>query len=148
MGFAEKELPRSTSHMEVKYLSVLREVLMYDNVDLEFRLIVWNGAPKSFEGQLIYHTNIYNARSLPVSPKMPMDAHSQCIYGVVGSVSTGTITSACQSLTHWDRDKMATILKTILSNAFSWMKMYEFRLEFHWSMFLRVQWTIFQHWFR
>ena len=28
------------------------------------------------------------------------------------------------------------------------MKMLEFRLRFHWSLFLRVQLTIFQHWFR
>ena len=28
------------------------------------------------------------------------------------------------------------------------MKMFEFRLEFHWNLFLRVQLTIFQHWFR
>ena len=28
------------------------------------------------------------------------------------------------------------------------MKMFEFRLKFHWSLFLRVQLTIFQHWFR
>ena len=58
----------------------------------------------------------------------------------------------CQSqgvlLTHWDRDKMAAISQTILSNAFSWMKMLEFQLKFHWSLFLRVQLTIFQHWFR
>ena len=27
-------------------------------------------------------------------------------------------------------------------------KMYEFRLRFHWSLLLRVQLTIFQHWFR
>ena len=31
---------------------------------------------------------------------------------------------------------------------FSWMKIYEFRLRFHWTLFLRVQLTIFQHWFR
>ena len=35
-----------------------------------------------------------------------------------------------------------------LSNAFSWMKMLEFWLKFHWGMFLRVQLTIFQYWFR
>ena len=28
------------------------------------------------------------------------------------------------------------------------MKMYEFRLRFHWSLFLGVQTTISQHWFR
>ena len=33
-------------------------------------------------------------------------------------------------------------------NAFSWMKMFEYRLKFHWSLFLRVQSTISQHWFR
>ena len=31
---------------------------------------------------------------------------------------------------------------------FSWMKMYEFRLRFHWSLFLRFELAIFQHWFR
>ena len=32
-------------------------------------------------------------------------------------------------LTHWDRDKMADILPTIYSNAFSWMKIFEFWLK-------------------
>ena len=35
----------------------------------------------------------------------------------------------------------------IFKNAFSWMKMYGFRLRFHLSLFLRFQLTIFQHWF-
>ena len=52
-------------------------------------------------------------------------------------------------LTHWDRDKMAANFQTTCSNAFSWMKMYEFRLRFHWSLFLRgVQSTIFHLWFK
>ena len=51
-------------------------------------------------------------------------------------------------LTHWDRDKMAAIFQTTFSNAFSWMKMHEFRLRFHWKLFPRVQLTKFQHWFR
>ena len=42
----------------------------------------------------------------------------------------------------------AAISQRTLSIAFSWMKMLEFRLNFHWSLFLRVQLTIFQHWFR
>ena len=48
----------------------------------------------------------------------------------------------------WDRDKMDAIFQTTFSNAFSWMKIYEFRLSFHWSLFLWVQLTILQHWFR
>ena len=43
---------------------------------------------------------------------------------------------------------MAIVSQMTLSNAFSWMKMLEFRLRFHWSLFLRVQLTIIQHWFR
>ena len=36
---------------------------------------------------------------------------------------------------------MDAISQTTLSNAFSWMKMCEFRLGFHWSLFLGVQLT-------
>ena len=39
-------------------------------------------------------------------------------------------------LTHWGRDKMDAVSQTTLSKAFSWMKMLEFRLRFHWSLFL------------
>ena len=51
-------------------------------------------------------------------------------------------------LTHCGRDKMVAIFQTSSSNAFSWMKMYKFLLGFHWRLLLRVQMTIFQHWFR
>ena len=51
-------------------------------------------------------------------------------------------------LTHWGRDKMTPIFSKTFSNAFSWMKIYEFWLKFHWSLFLRVQLIKFQHWFR
>ena len=53
-----------------------------------------------------------------------------------------------QGLTHWGPDKMDAIFQMTFSNRYSWMKMYEFRLKFHWSLFLRFQLTIFQHWFR
>ena len=42
-------------------------------------------------------------------------------------------------LTHWGRDKMDAISQTTFSNAFSWMKMFQYRLKFHWSLFLRVK---------
>ena len=50
-------------------------------------------------------------------------------------------------LAHWGRDKMTAILPTTLSNKFSWMEMLEYRLKFHWSLFLRVQFIIYHHWF-
>ena len=52
------------------------------------------------------------------------------------------------SLTHRGRDKMAADILTTFSNAYSWMKIYVFRLTFHWSLFPRVKFTIFHHWFR
>ena len=56
--------------------------------------------------------------------------------------------SQTTSLTHLGRDKMAAISQTTFPNAFPWMKMYEFRIRFHWILFPGVQLTIFQHWFR
>ena len=60
----------------------------------------------------------------------------------------GYVRSLWRFLTHCGRDKMAASFQSTFSNEFSWMKVYEFRLTFHWSLFLRVQLTIFQHWFR
>ena len=51
-------------------------------------------------------------------------------------------------LTHLPLDKMAAISQTIFAGAFSRMKSFVFWLKFHWSLFLRVQFTITQHWFR
>ena len=62
--------------------------------------------------------------------------------------TTGSGRYTCPVLTHWGRDKMDAISQTTFSSAFSWMKMHEFRLRFHWSLFLRFKLTIFQHWFR
>ena len=50
--------------------------------------------------------------------------------------------------THWGRDNMVAISLTTLSSAFSPKKISEIWLKFHWSLFLRVQLTIFQHCFR
>ena len=50
--------------------------------------------------------------------------------------------------THWGRNEINNISQTTFSNVFSSMKMYEFQLTFHGSLFLGVQLTISQHWFR
>ena len=46
-------------------------------------------------------------------------------------------------LTHWGWDKVDAISQTAFSSAFSWIKMPELWLNFHWSLFLRVQLTLF-----
>ena len=42
-------------------------------------------------------------------------------------------------LTHWGWDKITAIFQATFSHVFPWMKMYKFRLRFHWSLFPRVQ---------
>ena len=44
--------------------------------------------------------------------------------------------------------QLDAISQTTFSNTFSWMKMFEFRLKFHWILFPMVQLIIFQYWFR
>ena len=56
--------------------------------------------------------------------------------------------SQLRPLTHLPLDKMSAISQTIFSDAFSWIKSFVFWLKFHWSLFLRVQLTISQYWFR
>ena len=43
--------------------------------------------------------------------------------------------------------KVAISFQRTFSNAFSWKKIYKFGLKFHWSFFLRVQLTMFHHWY-
>ena len=40
-----------------------------------------------------------------------------------------------KGLTHWGRDNMAAISQKTLSNTFSWTKMLEFQVRFHWCVF-------------
>ena len=51
-------------------------------------------------------------------------------------------------LTQSPRYKMAAISQTIFSDAFSWTKSFVFWLKCHWSLFLRVQFTLNHHGFR
>ena len=51
-------------------------------------------------------------------------------------------------LIHWDRDKMTAIFLPTFWKAFSWIKMLELRLTFHWILFLMIHLIISQYWFR
>ena len=61
----------------------------------------------------------------------------------------GLIThSQATALIDSTKEKMAVISQTTFSKAFSRMKMFVSRLKFHRSLFVRVQLTTSQHWFR
>ena len=69
---------------------------------------------------------------------------------IVQAKKKSTLPALCEgnpTLTHLPLDKLAAISQTIFLGAFSWMKSFVFRSEFLWSLSLRVQLTINQHWF-
>ena len=72
--------------------------------------------------------------------KVPRNGALVC-GGVTEPISVVPLLFFSVFLTHWGRDKMANIFRTTISNAFSWMKMFDFQLRFHWRLFLRVQYS-------
>ena len=77
---------------------------------------------------------------------------------LVARTSTGTVMTnvgssihtgpALGRLTDLPLDKITTITQTTFSDVFSWTKNLVFWLKFLWSLFVRVQLTITQHWFK
>ena len=94
------------------------------------------------------HPVLYSQTVLPV-PGVPLPTSKHwCHSGgntLAGVALSGLLLKSINSLRPWQMD---AISQTTFSNAFSWIKMFEFRLKFHWSLFPRVQLTIFQQWFR
>ena len=62
-------------------------------------------------------------------------------------LSVSAIFSRAQWVNTFRLRKMAANFLTI-SNIFSWTKMYKFQWKFRWSLFVKVQFIIPQHWFR
>ena len=67
-----------------------------------------------------------------VSSKHCLRLSLMCVHAAGGSIQWSL-------LTHWGRGKMAAIFQTTFSNAFSWVKMFEFCLRFHWSLLQRFE---------
>ena len=100
------------------------------------------------------HTNIYSTGPLKVIPNhaIMMTLWQENASGLLWFPSqrvnvVGLWCFLCfimdKLVTHCGRDKMDAISQTTFSNAFSWMKIFEFLFKFHWSLFLRVQLTAF-----
>ena len=68
----------------------------------------------------------------------------QCYIGVTYETPRQVLEMA-YILSLRSRQNMYGIPQATLSNAFSWSKMFEFRIKFHWILFLSVQVTIWQH---
>ena len=75
----------------------------------------------------MWHVNTTNSQHLPATNHFTVTPLSTKSTWIEGKEAL---------LTHWGRDKMAAISQMTFSNAFSWMKKYQFRLRFHRSLFL------------
>ena len=108
----------------------------------------WHGHQVPVEFIHIFHSHLmYTFASLlrrnmiNLKPKSVRILCGKCGISVVENVRQSVpVVDAIDLLTHWGRDKMTAISQTTFANAFSSMKMYEFRLKFHWSLFLRASW--------
>ena len=57
--------------------------------------------------------------------------------GIMIKIALVVVVYGWIALTHWGRNKMIAVFQTTFSNAFSWRKIFEFRLKFHWCLYLR-----------
>ena len=68
------------------------------------------------------------------------DAKSRAINSCYGMIETSNGPHRCavtvlERSTHWGQDEMAEIFQTTFWNEFSWIKMFEFQIWFHWIFF-------------
>ena len=87
--------------------------------------------------QSIEINNNKHSQTFPKSVEMDIYFHSTLFNGCNYLSILGL------ELTHWGRYKLAAFSQTTSLKALSWMKKCEFRLKFHWNLFLRVKFTIF-----
>ena len=100
---------------------------------------------------LVMHTLVFNTKQMIASTEPhSLKWHHAFLRRDTKGFKILSSTNKCQlaQLTHWGRDKMAAIFQTTFSNAFSWTKMLELRVIFHWTVFFMAQLIISQHWFR
>ena len=71
------------------------------------------------------------ANRLTRDPKIVIHGNSCIIlYIIISAAKWSPFCLGLNVLTHWGRDKMTTIFRMTFSNAFSWMKMFKFWLNF------------------
>ena len=78
----------------------------------------------------------------------PSSQSSRTQFFCIFNTMANDVLAILSPLAHWGRGKMAAVSQTKIWNAFSWIKMYESLSQFHWSLLLMFQLTIFHHWFR
>ena len=121
--------------------------------------IVWMYACLLFHLSIFTHPDLHHVTGLLIMKDVhAWTQHYYCSHGCSISsliaaqlgrdvswdrISTEFIHGKHGSLTHWGRGEMNNISQTTFSNIFSSMKMFEFWLKFHWSLFPRAQWTKF-----
>ena len=145
-------------HTEInEHLEEIAENLIVEHLFYTISLATNHRTPGIFFCcDLLFGTVRLHVKAIFWTPQQQDGTHSSMVRTRISNASVPRVISHLWTvyawseglLTHWGRDKMDAISQATCSSAFSWMKILEFRLKFHWSLFLRVQLTISQHWFR
>ena len=91
---------------------------------------------------ILYHMKNKIQHSMIYFPAILHKLDSWIFWFVSAEINQAT------KLTHWGWDKMDTIFQVTYWSGYSWMKIYEFWLTFHWILLPGGQLTLCQHWFR
>ena len=92
----------------------------------------------SYQSLSRFLCNISRSNSVLSASAAVLVTHSCCSCASCDAQLTDLPQGGERPLTHWGRDKIAAISQTTFSNAFYWMKMYEFWFRFHRNLFPRV----------
>ena len=99
--------------------------------------------PSEPQASLVTTNRIINVYDFLSVVLLFMYAVLHCLYSVGNKITTtGPV------MMHWGRNEMAEILLMAYSKAYFWMKIFEFRLQFDWSLSLRTPLIINRHWSR
>ena len=107
----------------------VNDLMMYiysEDKELKFVLVCWLGVGQ--QAWLLF---------------VPLSHLAICDEWSVDNDILPAIKGVLNSWTKWP-----LLRQTTISDAFSWMKMVEFRFDFHWKLFPGVQLLMLQHWFR
>ena len=150
IGTMISETKNSVKHIEAKYICTNMHQWSGSAL-VQVSAWCWTAARPLSEPTLTYWSLDFKGKTIWNRNQITRIFIQRNVFIENGPCKIYTILSRPQSadmLTLWSQDKMAVISQTTSSNAFSWMKMYEFHLRFNWSLFLKYELTIFQHWLR
>ena len=114
---------------------------------MHFEYIHWKNLKYNFHFQVLFQWSIWQTVTIGSCNGIAW-SKLQTITRTRNSWITHTCITNPQWVNSSCSGKMTAVSQTKTSNAFSWFNIFVFWFECHWRLFLSVQLTVSQHWFR